>query len=227
MGARSRRLWAEGYRRGHCGWRLGCIVWLFFVLTACSPAPPFSPLPANARVVVLGDSLVSGHGLSIERAWPALLSRETGWQVENAGVSGNTTEQGLERLADYLTVEPPPVAVIVVLGGNDMLRKLPEAVTRANLSAAIEQIRGAAAVPVLIAVPRPSLAGAVLQNLDDADFYSELAALNQVPLIELVFSEVLSEPALKLDRLHPNDAGHQELARRIADGLRDLGLLAR
>ena len=218
---------AAGHRWRASGLCLGGMLWLLLSISACSPAPPFSPLPANARVVVLGDSLVSGYGLSIERAWPALLSRATGWQVENAGVSGNTSEQGLARLGDYLEVEPSPAAVIIVLGGNDMLRKVPEAETRANLAAAIERIRGAAAVPVLIAVPRPSLAGAVLQNLDDADFYSELAAVDRVPLIESVFSEVLSEPALKLDRLHPNDAGQQELARRIADALGKLGLLAR
>lgn len=207
--------------------RASRIGWLAVALAACSPAPPFPPLPADARVVVLGDSLVSGYGLSVERAWPAILSRAVGWRLDNAGVSGNTSEQGLARLADYLDTESPPAAVIVVLGGNDMLRKIPEGETRANLAAAIEQIRGAAAIPILVAVPRPSLAGAVLNELDDADFYAALAAEAKVPLIDSVFSDVLSDPALKLDRLHPNDAGQEELARRIADSLRELGLLGR
>ncbi|HEY5762139.1 MAG TPA: GDSL-type esterase/lipase family protein [Rhodocyclaceae bacterium] len=226
MGAWHRMLWTEGQRWLRRGLRLGCLACLPLGLAACSPSPPFSPLPTNARVLVLGDSLVSGYGLSVQRAWPALLSQTTGWQIENAGVSGNTSEQGLARLPDYLDVESPPAAVIVVLGGNDMLRKIPEAQTRANLATAIEKIRRVAAVPVLIAVPRPSLAGAVLQSLDDADLYAELAAESNVPLIESVFSDVLSESALKLDRLHPNDAGQQELARRIADAMRKLGLFA-
>lgn len=221
MRAGCRRVWVTTRERLRLALRLG---WLLFVAAACSPSPQFSALPANARVVVLGDSLVSGHGLSVERAWPALLSRTLGWQLDNAGVSGNTSEQGLSRLAEHLTTEPAPAAVILVLGGNDMLRRIPEAETRANLAAAIEQIRAAGAIPVLVAVPRPSLAGAVLQELDDADFYSALATEAKVPLIESVFSEVLSDPALKLDRLHPNDAGQQELARLIADRLRALGL---
>jgi lysophospholipase L1-like esterase len=202
------------------------LVALVALTAACGRSPSHTALPAGTRVLVLGDSLAAGYGLSPEQAWPALLEKETGWSVENAGVSGNTTAQGLERLESRLAAGDLPAAVFVLLGGNDMLRRVPEAETRANLTETIRQIREAGATPILIAVPRPSLAGAMLQGLDDAAFYAELAEANRVALIEAVIADVLSDPALKLDRLHPNADGQQEVVRRFVEVLREIGLLS-
>ena len=195
------------------------------LMAACGPSSKYSALPEGSKVLVVGDSLAAGYGLTSEQAWPALLASATGWSVENAGVSGDTTAQGLERLAARLDDGEAPAAVFVLLGGNDMLRKVPEEVTRANLGEIIRRIEAVGAQPILFAVPRPSLAGAVLQSLDDAEFYSDLVKGNRTVLIESIFSDVLSEPALKLDRLHPNAEGQREVARRLTTQLRDIGLV--
>lgn len=197
------------------------------LMAACGPSITHGALPAGSKVLVLGDSLAAGYGLSPDQAWPTLLAGATGWAVENAGVSGNTTAQGLERLIARLDDGEAPAAVFILLGGNDMLRKVPEVETRANLDEAIRRIRAVGATPILIAVPRPSLAGAVLQSLDDAEFYSELAERNRVVVIESVFSDVLGDPALKLDRFHPNADGQRELVRRLVPVLRDIGLIGK
>lgn len=191
---------------------------------ACS-GPKEAPLPHQAVVLVLGDSISAGHGLAREQSWVAQLAPLTGWQLVNGGVSGDTTEQGLARLSALLE-EHHPAAVIIELGGNDMLRRLSTRETVNTLDAIISEVRATGARPVLMAIPAPSVAGAAFGSLSDAEFYAEAAKRQQVPLIDEVVADVLSTPSLKLDQLHPNAEGHRELASRVVKKLRRLGLLA-
>jgi len=193
------------------------------LLSGCSK-PSETPLPVQSRVLVLGDSISSGYGLTREQSWVAHLAPLTGWQMVNGGVSGDTTAQGRARLSELIE-EHRPAAVIIELGGNDMLRRLSTVETVATLEAMIGEARAAGARPVLMAVPAPSVAGAAFGNLSDAGFYRELAKRVKVPLIEDAISEVLSKPAYKLDQLHPNADGHRELAAQVAARLRQIGLL--
>jgi lysophospholipase L1-like esterase len=78
-------------------------------------------------------------------------------------------------------------------------------------------------VPVLVATPRPSVAGVVFQRLSAAPFYAEIAKERKVALVEDAIAEVLSDPDLKLDQLHPNAEGHKALAGKAFDALRKLG----
>ena len=71
-------------------------------LPGCSRKPATQPVPAGATVLALGDSLTSGVGASADTAYPTLLAARTGWNVINAGVSGNTSAQALERLPALL-----------------------------------------------------------------------------------------------------------------------------
>jgi len=194
-----------------------CIV----LLAACS-AKKAEPLPPGSTVLALGDSLTAGYGLTPEQAWPTLLAGKTGWKIINGGVSGDKTDDALARLPALMD-EHAPRLVLVTLGGNDMLRKLPEAQTRANLARILEQVRGGGAQAVLLATPRPSIAGALFQNLSPPPFYAEIAQERKVPLIEEAVSAVLSDPDLKLDQLHPNAEGHKVLAGKMFDALRKLG----
>ena len=84
-------------------------------------------------------------------------------------------------------------------------------------------MRGGGAQAVLLATPRPSIAGALFQNLSPPPFYAEIAQERKVPLIEEAVSAVLSDPDLKLDQLHPNAEGHKVLAGKMFDALRKLG----
>jgi acyl-CoA hydrolase len=190
--------------------------------TACS-GKKADPIPRGAVVLVLGDSITAGYGLGADKAWTATLAAETGWQVINAGVSGDTTAGGAARLPALLD-EHQPQAVIVELGGNDMLRRRSSRETIANIEAMLADIRARGARPILMATPQPSVTGAVFSSLSDAPFYAEIADRQSVPLIDGVLAKVLSNPEYKLDQLHPNADGHRRVGEAAAKVLRAQGL---
>lgn len=192
------------------------------LVAACGSETRVPALPPGSMVVALGDSLTAGAGVAPEQAWPDLLASRTGWVVINAGVSGDTSGGALQRLPALLE-EHNPALVLVALGGNDMLRRIPEQETVANLGKMLAMIKAHGAKPVLLATPRPSAMGAVFQNLSAADFYRKVAEAQQVPLIEDAIAEVLSDPQMKGDPLHPNSAGHAQLAQKIFDALKAIG----
>ncbi|MDH2915603.1 MAG: arylesterase [Gallionella sp.] len=203
--------------------RRSCLlVAVLALLAACGNEPKEEALPSGSQVLALGDSLTAGTGVSPEEAWPTLLASKTGWTVTNGGISGNTSSDALVRLPSLLE-EHKPVLVFIALGGNDMLRRLPQTETVANLNKMIDLVRAHGAKPVLLATPQPSIAGAVFQNLSAAEFYEKVAEEQQIPLIEDAMADVLSDPQLKVDQLHPNAAGHTLLAEKIFEELKLIG----
>jgi acyl-CoA thioesterase I len=192
------------------------------LLTSCGKAVKEAAIPPGSLIVALGDSLTAGAGVSPEQAWPALLASHTGWVVVNGGVSGDTSAEALRRLPSLLE-EHKPSLVLVTLGGNDMLRHIPAQETVANLGRIFELIKAQGAKAALLATPKPSIAGAVFQKLSAADFYRVVAKQYQVPLIEDAIPEVLSDPQLKGDPLHPNVEGHVLLSGKIFEALKDIG----
>ena len=195
------------------------------LVAACGSKAKEAPLPPGSRVLALGDSLTAGAGVAPEQAWPELLADQTGWVVINGGVSGDTSGGALRRLPALLE-EHKPVLVLVALGGNDMLRHVPQAETSANLGRILDLIKVQGAKPVLLATPKPSVAGVVFQNLSAADFYRQVADEQQVPMIENAIADVLSDPQMKGDPLHPNAAGHAQLSQNIFDALKSIGYAA-
>lgn len=195
---------------------------VLLLAVACGGTKKETALPAGTRVLALGDSLTAPHGVKPGEDWPTLLAQKTGWVVINAGVSGNTSAQALDRLPALLD-EHQPQLVLVTLGGNDMLRKQPQAQTVANLGSMLDMVKANGARAVLLATPKPSLAGAVFNNLSAADFYAEVAKDRNVPLIADALPEVLSDTALKSDQLHPNAAGHALLSEKILADLKNIG----
>jgi acyl-CoA thioesterase-1 len=192
------------------------------IVTACGNARD-TPLPRGSVVLVVGDSITAGYGIDSSEAWPARLAGETGWRVVAAGVNGDVTAGGRERLPSLLD-EHVPALVVIELGGNDLLRHIPEAQIVANLDAMIDTARAHGARVALMAVPQPTAIGA-LTGLSPAGFYRDLAQRRQVVLIDRALPAVLSEDNLKQDAIHPNAAGHAALARRTADELKRAGVV--
>ena len=192
------------------------------LLAACSGKPREAALPPGSVVLALGDSLTAGAGVSTEQAWPALLEKKTGWTIINGGVNGNTSAQGLKRLP-HLLEQNHPALVLVTLGGNDMLRHIPATETVTNLERILTLVKVHGAKAVLLATPEPSLMSAVFQNLSAPPFYKKVAEQQQVPLIDDAIAEVLSDPQLKGDQIHPNAAGHALLAEKIYGELQAIG----
>lgn len=189
-----------------------------FLLAACDRAPTLPKLNSHDVIVAFGDSLTHGTGASADTAYPAVLAALTGRTVINAGVPGDTTSSGLQRLPEVLA-EHRPRLVLLCLGGNDMLRKHPAAATENNLRLLVQTIRASGAEVVLIGVPAPKLFGGA------PDFYGRVAEEMQLPLEQDIFSEVLKDNRLKADPIHANAAGYQQVAERLAEFLREAGAL--
>ena len=195
---------------------------LTLVLAAGCGKPEVDVLPAGSRVLALGDSLTAGYGLAPAQAWPALLASRTGWAVVNAGVSGDTSAAALARLPALLEKYRPDL-VLLTLGGNDMLQQVPEADTAANLGKMLALVKARGAHAVLIATPKPSAGAVVFRNLSAAALYIQVAKAYDVPLIDAPIADVLSDPLMKADPLHPNAAGHALLAKKMFDELKSIG----
>ena len=178
--------------------------------------PPVVDFPtAGQDIIAFGDSLVVGFGASPGNDFVSILSARLGQPIVNAGRNGDTTQTGLERLkADVLSQDPR--IVILLLGGNDTLRKVPVEETFNRLAAMIDQIHQTGAAVVLVGV-RGSLLG---------DKYEEefevLAEAKQANLVPDILSGIFGHPSLMADAIHPNNDGNLLMADRLEPVLREL-----
>ena len=187
-------------------------------LVACDRAPTLPRLSPNDVILAFGDSLTHGTGASEETAYPAVLASLTGHTVINAGVPGDTTTTGLQRLPAVLA-EYKPRLVLLCLGGNDMLHRQPAAMTENNLRLLVQTIRASGAEVVLIGVPEPKLFGGA------PDFYARVAKDMKLPLEDDAFNDVLKDARLKSDPIHANAAGYHQVAERLDEFLKETGAL--
>ncbi len=193
-------------------------VCIALLLAACDRAPTLPKLGANDIILAFGDSLTHGTGASADEAYPARLAQLSSRTVVNAGVPGETTAEGLQRLPALLD-EHHPRLVLLCLGGNDMLRRLPEDETENNLRLMLQTLRASGAQVVLIGVPEPKIFGGA------PDFYERLADEFALPYDGDTLNTVLKDNALKSDSIHPNAAGYEVIARELADLLKESGAL--
>ena len=192
-------------------------------LTACGQEPQLTPLPPGATVLAFGDSVTFGTGAAPGEDWPRALSLKTGWEVINAGVPGDTAEAGKSRIQALLE-QHQPALVIIEIGGNDFLRRRPERAVKEDLRHLLRTVRQNGAQAVLVAVPELSLLNLVIGK-GDAPLYQELGEEEAVPVIDQVFSEILSQPELRADQIHPNAEGYRRMASGIYDHLKQEGAL--
>jgi acyl-CoA thioesterase I len=177
-----------------------------------------SDAPAAPRVVAFGDSLTAGLGIPRDRAYPALLQqklREKGLAIEviNAGVSGDTSADGLRR-ANW-ALEGDVRLLILALGANDALRGLPPRQMKENLQGIIHRARQRGIPVLLVGMEAPPNYGEQYAAAFRLVF-QELARENKVTLVPFLLEGVAGVTELnQSDGIHPTSAG----AARIADHL--------
>jgi acyl-CoA thioesterase I len=177
------------------------------------------------RIVCLGDSLTSGHGIGSAAAYPAILHqrvRRAGfpYEVVNAGVSRDTSAHARARLDRAL--EGDVRVLVVALGANDGLRGVPVAQLAANLSHIIEVAQKRGIRVLLCSMEALPIHGwAYTTAFHQA--YLDLAARYAIPLVPFILLKVIGDPGLmQADRAHPNAAGARAMADVIWPYLEDI-----
>jgi len=180
---------------------------------SAAPAADRAIAGPERRILAFGDSLFAGYGVGIENSYPAQLQtalRKDGInaRIVNAGVSGDTTAAARQRLAFTLDAQKvPPELVLLELGGNDMLRALSPAETRANFAAMLDELAKRKIPVLLMGMRAPPNYGADYQRAFDA-IYADLGKREGVTLVPFWLETVYQRPELfQADRLHPTVEG--------------------
>jgi len=189
-------------------------------LTSCSDnKPTLSVLENDAVILAFGDSLTYGIGANSKtESYPAVLSRLTGLRVANEGISGEVSEDALERLPDVLQTLKPNL-VILCHGGNDIIRRLGKEQLKNNLKQMIILIESSGAEVVLVGVPNFNL------MLDVPKLYPELALEHELAFEPSILSKIERSPKMKADQIHPNAQGYKLMAESIHTLLQGAGAI--
>jgi len=161
-------------------------------------------------IVCFGDSLTAGFGLDSGQSYPSLLQRELDrrgykYRVENLGVSGDTTQDGLARVANALALHP--AIAVIELGANDGLRGQPVSGIERNLGQVVESFQKAKVSVLLAGITLPPNYGPEYIHRFAA-IYPEVAAKYKVRLLDFLLAGVAGNPRLmQQDGLHPNAEG--------------------
>jgi acyl-CoA thioesterase-1 len=186
--------------------------------SSVSSAPLQSARDSRPVIVAFGDSLTAGYGTNPGESYPDDLQRELDargyhYRVVNAGVSGDTTKDGVERLP--LVIAAHPRVVIVAFGGNDGLRGLPISSTRDNLSNIVSTLEKSGAKIVLGGITLPPNYGPdYIHQFNDT--YALLAKQYHAPLLPFLLKGVYGVPgAMQEDGLHATASGNKTVAQNI------------
>ena len=188
------------------------------LLASCGKPAQLSPLGNNDIVLAFGDSLTFDTGAAPAESYPAQLETLIRRKVVNAGVPGEISADGLQRLPGVLD-EVQPKLLILCHGGNDFLRKLNDAEAAVNLRAMIKLAKDKNIGIVLIATPKPGL------SLSAPDFYAQLAKEFAIPFNDDALKNILRDNDLKSDLIHPNAKGYAQIAQTIQQLLKKSGAI--
>ncbi|WP_409439616.1 arylesterase [Psychromonas sp. GE-S-Ul-11] len=188
------------------------------LLMACSDSPSLTPLNEQQPILAFGDSLTSGRGANKQESYPVQLGLLLNRQVINAGISGETSLQGLKRLPKLLDKYQPQL-LILCHGGNDVLRNRNLDKMQDNLAQMIEMAQDRDIQVILLSVPEATI------FLSDIEQYQTLATQYKIPLGNGIMRDVLKKPALHSDTVHPNAQGYRLIAEGVYDLLAEYGAL--
>lgn len=188
---------------------IGILYWVF------GGIPQIKNYPLKqGPIVAFGDSLVFGYGSTEGNDFVSLLSRKIGEPIINLGVSGDTTEQGLLRINEVLIQKPR--ITLILLGGNDFLKKIDKAETFKNLRTIITTIQSSGSAVILVGVR----GGLFFDSVDD--LYADLAHETGSAYVSDILEGLFGDMRYMSDTVHPNDTGYARVALRIYPTLANL-----
>ena len=186
-------------------------VWMLLLLMLL----PGGAAAASCSLLIVGDSLSSGYGLANGSGWVDKLDQRLkktapNWRVVNASVSGDTTQNGLQRLQPALDRHRPQ-GVLIGLGGNDALRGTPPDVIRRNLITMIRQAKAAGAWVVLLEAPvLPNYGKAYADAV--AKLYVDVAREEKIARVPCFVCAVgVKSGMMQADGIHPNEQAQAAL----------------
>jgi lysophospholipase L1-like esterase len=168
--------------------------------------------PGDGAIVCFGDSLTAGFGAEPGRSYPDVLHELLGREVVNRGRNGDTAGEALARLDDVLALRPK--VVVVTLGGNDMLQRLPVPQTVAAMDHIFDSLLDTGALVAFVAIDPP------LASTARMDAIRTLCRERGILWIGDAMSGLWQDRARMSDQIHPNAAGYRVMAERVAAALR-------
>ena len=176
-------------------------------LAACS-APVANRDSMGTNVICFGDSVTQGVGVSPAETYPAILGQMLNRSVINAGVSRNTTRDAVGRLKTDV-LDRNPLLVIVEFGANDFLQEISEAETLRNIDQIVEEIEESGAMVVLTEIQVGIIRDRYYKG------FKEIAERRKAVFMPDLMSDIMFEPEMKTDSVHPNAKGNRLIAGRI------------
>lgn len=158
-------------------------------------------------IIAFGDSLIQGVGASESKDFVTLLSQKIGQPIINMGRAGDTTYDGIVRIGELDKYKAK--VVILLLGGNDYLKKIPIADTEKNLGVLIREIQGRGAVVLLLGVR-----GGIINDRFDA-MYKKLRDKYHTAYVPDVLRGLIADMRYMSDAVHPNNAGYAIIANKV------------
>ncbi len=168
--------------------------------------------PHPGPIVAFGDSLVAGLGATEGHDFVSMLSARINEPIQNFGVPNDTTAMGLSRLDEVVAVHPR--IAIVLLGGNDYLRRVPKDETFKNVRTIIEGLQSDGTLVVLLGIR----GGLLVDNF--ASDFKKLASDTKSVYVSDVLHNLLGNKQYMFDEVHPNDQGYAIIAERVYNAMR-------
>jgi len=182
--------------------------------------PPVQIVSDKPKIVAFGDSLTAGFGLSEKESYPYLLQERLkadgyNYEVINAGVSGETSLGGLERI-DWVLEQENVRILVLELGANDLLRGLPVAKMKSNLASIIKRAQAKNVEVLLCGMLAPPTMGAQYQR-EYTTAFPDLASEYKVEFLPFILDGIALDPKLNQgDGIHPNAEGVRIIVRGLA-----------
>ncbi len=195
-------------------------------VNAVKKQPPVQIISDKPKIVAFGDSLTAGFGLAEKESYPYLLQEKLnadgfGYEVINAGVSGDTSLGGLERIDWVLEMENVEILVLE-LGANDLLRGVPVARMKENLDKIIQKAKAKNVTVLLCGMLAPPSVGADYQR-DYTNVFSDLAAKHDVEFLPFILENIALDKKLnQADGIHPNADGAKIMTENVYKELKPM-----